>query len=177
MQFVETKLKGAYVIEPEQLCDQRGFFARTWCRREFEARGLDTRLAQCSVSFNRHIGTLRGMHYQAAPHKEVKLVRCTMGGIHDVIIDLRPESATFRQWVGEELTARNRRMMYVPAGFAHGFVTLQEETEVFYQISDFYNPESARGIRWNDPAFSIDWPLDIRVISERDRLYADFLSK
>ena len=176
MLFTETKLKEAYIIEPEKLEDERGFFARTWCRREFSERGLNPRLAQCSISFNSKRGTLRGMHYQLPPHEEVKLVRCTRGGIYDVIIDLRPYSPTFKQWFSAELTANNRRMVYVPEAFAHGFQTLSDETEVAYYISEFYAPEYARGIRWNDPAFGVQWPLEARIISQKDQSYADFRS-
>jgi dTDP-4-dehydrorhamnose 3,5-epimerase len=154
--------------------DERGFFARTWCRQEFEAHGLNSRLAQSSISFNKRRGTLRGMHYQSAPDEEAKLVRCTMGAIYDVTIDLRRDSPTFKQWVGLELTAENRRMLYIPEGFAHGLQTLTDDTEVFYQISERYAPESARGVRWNDPAFAIDWPVSVTIISERDNTYADF---
>jgi dTDP-4-dehydrorhamnose 3,5-epimerase len=175
MIFTETPLKGAYVIDPERLADERGFFARTWCRREFEAHGLDATLAQCSVSFNQKMGTLRGMHYQAAPHAEHKLVRCTTGIIYDVIVDLRPGSGTFRQWFAAELSADNRRMLYIPEGLAHGFLTLADNTEVFYQISEYYVPESARGVRWNDPAFAITWPVHPRIVSQRDSTYADFV--
>jgi len=176
MIFIETKLKGAFIIEPERMKDERGFFARTWCKREFEAHGLNSNLVQCNISFNKKRGTLRGMHYQVPPHEEAKLVRCTMGAIYDVIIDLRPDSQTFKQWISVELTAENRKMIYVPEGFAHGFLTLEDNTEVFYQMSEFYAPECARGVRWNDPAFCIKWPIDIRVISERDRQYPDFTS-
>lgn len=175
MIFTETPLKGAYVIDPERLADERGFFARTWCRREFEANGLDTELAQCSISFNQKTGTLRGMHYQIAPHAEQKLVRCTAGVIHDVIVDLRPDSASFRRWFAAELSADNRRMLYIPEGLAHGFLTLADNTEVFYQISKHYVPESARGVRWNDPAFAISWPAQPRIVSQRDSTYADFV--
>jgi dTDP-4-dehydrorhamnose 3,5-epimerase len=175
MIFTETPLKGAYVIDPERLADERGFFARTWCRREFEAHGLDTALAQCSISFNQKTGTLRGMHYQVAPHAEHKLVRCTAGVIHDVIVDLRPGSGTFRQWFAAELSADNRRMLYIPEGLAHGFLTLADNTEVFYQISEHYAPESARGVRWNDPAFAISWPAHPGIVSHRDSTYADFV--
>jgi len=174
MIFTETPLKGAYVIDPERLADERGFFARTWCRREFEAHGLNTALAQCSVSFNQKTGTLRGMHYQAAPHAEHKLVRCTAGIIYDVIVDLRPGSGTFRHWFAAELSADNRRMLYIPEGLAHGFLTLADNTEVFYQISEYYVPEGARGVRWNDPAFAISWPVQPRIVSQRDSAYADF---
>jgi dTDP-4-dehydrorhamnose 3,5-epimerase len=172
--FVPTGLPAAFVVEPERREDQRGFFARTWCAREFEARGLTTRLVQCSVSFNKRKGTLRGMHYQAAPHEEAKLVRCTMGAIHDVIIDLRPASPSYKLYVAVLLTAENRRMLYVPEGFAHGFQTLVDDTEVFYQMSEFHSPAHARGVRWDDPAFAIAWPPDDRIINDRDRSYPDF---
>jgi dTDP-4-dehydrorhamnose 3,5-epimerase len=172
--FTETKLKGAFVITPERVEDERGFFARLWCAREFEEHGLDSRLAQCSISFNKRKGTLRGMHYQLAPYEEAKLVRCTRGAIYDVVLDLRPHSATFRQWAGVSLTADNREMLYVPSGCAHGFQTLTDESEVFYQISEFYRPDAATGVRWNDAAFSIEWPLEVSVISERDSNYADY---
>jgi dTDP-4-dehydrorhamnose 3,5-epimerase len=174
MIFTETKLNGAYIIDPEKLEDERGFFARTWCRREFSEHDLNPDLAQCSISFNSKRGTLRGMHYQLPPHEEVKLVRCTRGGIYDVIIDLRPQSPTFKQWFSVELTANNRRMLYVPETFAHGFQTLADDTEVDYYISDFYAPECASGLRWNDPAFGIDWPLEARIISQKDQSYPDF---
>lgn len=175
MIFKETKLGGAFVVEPERFEDERGFFARSWSRREFEERGLDARLVECNISFNRRRGTLRGMHFQTAPHAQAKLVRCTSGAIYDVVIDLRPESATFRQWVGVELSAENRLMLFVPEGFAHGFQTLEDSTEVFYQMSACFAPECSAGVRWDDAAFSIDWPDSIeRVINERDRAYPDF---
>lgn len=162
-------------MEPEKFEDERGFFAHSWSEREFALRGLPSRLVECSISFNRKRGTLRGMHYQAAPHGQVKLVRCTMGSIYDVIIDLRPGSPTFKQWVGVELAAGNHRMLYIPKDFAHGFQTLENKTEVFYQMSDVYAPESARGVRWNDPAFGIAWPAARnRIINERDGTYPDF---
>jgi len=173
--FTETTLKGAFLIEPERLEDERGFFARTWCQREFAAQQLNSQLLQCSISFNRRKGTLRGMHYQDAPHAEGKLVRCTMGAIYDAIIDLRLDSPTFKQWTAVELTAGNRRMLYIPEGFAHGFQTLEDDTEVFYQMSEYYAPASARGIRWNDSAFGIEWPAAERTISERDQSHPDFL--
>ena len=154
--------------------DERGFFARTYCQREFEAHELTSQFVQCNTSFNKRKGTLRGMHFQASPHEEAKLIRCTRGAIFDAIIDLRPDSATFKQYVSAVLTAANGRMLYVPRRFAHGFQTLEDNTEVLYQMSEFYNPESARGVRWNDPAFRIDWPEKVEVISERDRTYADF---
>jgi len=174
MQFVETCLPGTFEIRVEPHCDERGFFARSWCQREFAQRGLNPRLVQCNISFNSRKGTLRGMHFQAPPHAEAKLVRCTRGSIYDVVIDLRAGSSTYKQWVGITLTAGNRSMFYIPEGFAHGFVTLEDETEVFYQMSDFHDPESARGVRWNDPAFGIVWPVEVEVISERDAGYAAF---
>ena len=174
MIFHETRLPGVFEIHLEPKTDERGFFARTWCQAEFEAQGLHPNLVQCSISFNNRKGTLRGMHYQAQPHAEAKLVRCTKGAIIDVAIDLRPASSTYRDWVAVILTADNRNMVYVPEGCAHGFLTLADETEVFYQMSEFYSPESARGVRWNDPAFQIVWPAAIEVISERDRTYPDF---
>ena len=177
MIFMETKLAGLYRVELERREDERGFFARSWCHDEFAAQGLDTRLAQCNISFNLRRGTLRGMHYQAEPYPEIKLVRCTMGAIYDVAIDLRPASSTFLQWEGMELTAENRRMLYIPAGFAHGFQTLTENSEVFYQMSEYYHPEAAHGARWNDPAFGITWPLPDPFLSERDRTYPDFVTE
>ncbi len=161
-------------IDLEKIDDERGYFARTWCRREFEKHGLNANLAQCSTSFNPRNGTLRGMHYQAAPYSEAKLVRCTRGAVYDVIIDLRPHSNTFRQWSALQLSAENGKMVYIPEGCAHGFLTLKEDTELFYQISDFYNPDAGRGVRWNDPAFDISWPQAVNVISERDRTYPNF---
>ncbi len=171
MLFIETKLAGVYIIELEKIEDDRGFFARTFCQREFEAHGLNPRIAQCSVSFNRRKGTLRGMHYQVAPYEESKLVRCTMGAIYDVAVDLRPDSLTHKQWMAVELTEDNRRALYIPAGCAHGFQTLVDDAEVYYQISEFYHPEVAKGIRWDDPAFGITWPLSDPILSERDRSY------
>lgn len=175
MIFTETKLKGAYIIEPEKKADERGFFARTWCQHEFEAQGLNPRLVQCNISYNARRSTLRGMHHQAAPYAEAKLVRCTRGAIHDVIIDLRPDSATYKQYVAVLLDADHHRMLYIPEGFAHGFQTLEDDTEVFYQMSVVYRPEAARGVRWDDPVFSIDWPqAECRHISDRDRNWPDF---
>lgn len=175
MVFQETNLKGVYIIEPERIEDERGFFARTWCKQEFQKCGINPNLVQCNISFNRKKGTLRGMHYQAAPCEEAKLVRCTTGAICDVIIDLRPDSETFKQWVMVELTAENRKMLYIPEGFAHGFLTLKDSTEVFYQMSEYFAPEYARGVRWNDPAFRINWPEKVVVISEKDKQYGDFV--
>ena len=175
MIFRETKLKGTYLIDPERIEDERGFFARTCCQREFESRGLCSQFVQCSISFNRIAGTLRGVHYEAPPHAEIKLVRCTAGSVYDVVVDLRPNSPTWRQWVAVELTADNRRMLYIPEGLAHGFQTLVDNTEVFYQISAFYHPEVARGVRWNDPGLGIVWPeAPRRVLSEHDANYPDF---
>lgn len=176
MIFTETKLAGAFVIELERHTDERGFFARTFCQQEFEAHGLKAEVAQCNVSFNKRKGTLRGMHYQAAPFAEAKLVRCTAGSIYDVIIDLRPASSTFKRHFGVELSAENRRMLYIPESFAHGFQTLEDDTEVFYQMAQPYSAEHARGVRWNDPAFGIEWPKGERIIIERDQNYPDFVS-
>jgi dTDP-4-dehydrorhamnose 3,5-epimerase len=172
--FEETSLEGAYLVHPELRNDERGFFARTWCQEEFETHGLNPRLVQCSISFNSRQGTLRGMHYQEAPHEEAKLVRCTMGAICDIIVDLRGNSPTFRKHLSVTLSAENRTMLYIPEKFAHGFITLAPDTEVFYQMSEFYAPESARGFRWNDPFFDIRLPVPVAVISDRDRSYPDF---
>lgn len=176
MKFLQTSIAGAFIIDIEPMLDERGFFARSWCQRELEEHGLNPHLAQCSVSYNEKRGTLRGMHFQGKPHEEVKVVRCTQGAIYDVIIDLRPESATFKKWVAVELTAENRRMIYVPPGVAHGFQSLVDRTEVFYQVSEFYYPEYSLSVRWDDPAFGIEWPpVPQRVISARDRMHPDFL--
>jgi dTDP-4-dehydrorhamnose 3,5-epimerase len=169
MKFLPTRLPGVCIVDLEKHGDDRGFFARSWCRREFEEHGLNPNLVQCSVSFNHKKGTLRGMHYQVTPHEEAKLVRCTRGSICDVAVDLRPTSPAFGKWTAEELTADNGRALYIPGGFAHGFQTLSDNTEVFYQMSEFYHPESARGVRWNDPAFGIIWPIPNPIISERDK--------
>ena len=175
MTFRETGITGAWVIEPERIEDERGFFARTWDTDEFARRGLNPALAQCSISYNRVCGTLRGMHYQAAPQEEAKLVRCTAGAVFDVVVDLRPESATFKSWYGLDLTPDNRLALYVPEGCAHGFLTLEDDSEVHYQISQFYAPTAARGIRWDDPAFGITWPGEVVVMNDRDRAYPDFV--
>lgn len=174
MTFEPTKLSGVFEVKVRPVADQRGFFARTWCRSEFEKCGLNPDLVQCSVSFNNRKGTLRGMHYQAAPHAEAKLVRCTSGAIYDVILDLRPSSPTYTQWTALMLTSDTRNMAYVPEGCAHGFLTLADNTEVFYQMSAYHAPEAARGVRWNDPTFQIIWPSPVEVISDRDRDYPDF---
>lgn len=175
MIFRPLDLDGAIVIDVEARPDPRGLFARTFCRDEFRAHGLCTEFVQCNTAWNARRGTLRGMHYQAAPRGEIKLVRCTRGAVFDVIIDLRPDSPTFRRWAGVELSADNRRALYIPDGFAHGLQTLTDDTEVFYQMSEVYVPELARGVRWNDPAFGIDWPIDPPVLSERDAACPDFL--
>jgi len=174
MIFTETKLKGAYVIDIDMLEDERGFFARSWCRREFEDHGLNPQLVQCNISFNARKGTLRGMHYQEKPHEEAKLIRCTMGSLYDIIVDIRPDSPSFKQYTGVILTPLNHRMLYVPEGFAHGFLTLEDNTEVFYQMSEFFAPGHARGFRWDDPSFGIQLPAGVEVISERDKNYPDY---
>jgi dTDP-4-dehydrorhamnose 3,5-epimerase len=174
MVFTAAGLEGAFFIDMQPLDDGRGFFARSWCRREFASHGLNSELAQSSVSFNRARGTLRGLHFQAAPHEETKLVRCTRGAIYDVIVDLRMHSGTFMRHIGVVLSADNHRALYVPEGFAHGFLTLSDEAEVLYHISQFYEPAAARGIRWNDPQFGVSWPEPVRVIADRDRTYPDF---
>jgi dTDP-4-dehydrorhamnose 3,5-epimerase len=174
MIFTATDVEGAWVVEPERHEDERGFFARTWDAAEFEERGLSTALAQCSVSYNRRRGTLRGLHYQEAPHAEIKLVRCTAGAIFDVAVDLRRDSPSFRRWFGVDLSAENRSALYVPEGCAHGFITLTDGAEVTYQISTPYAPSAGRGVRFDDPAFGIEWPGDVVVVNERDRSYPDF---
>ena len=175
MIFTETALADAWIVDPERLEDERGFFARTFDAAEFARRGLAAAFPQCSVSFNARAGTLRGMHFQAEPHQEAKLVRCTAGAVYDVIVDLRPGSPTRGRWTAVELSAANRRALYVPEGFAHGFQTLVDASEVFYQISASYEPSAARGVRWDDPAFAIAWPpAEPRILSERDRAYPDF---
>ena len=175
MIFIETKLKGAFIIEPETIEDKRGFFARICCQKEFDEHGLISHFVQCNISFNKKKGTLRGMHYQNAPYEEVKVVRCTKGAIYDVILDLRQDSITYKQWIAVELTADNHKVLYVPEGFAHGYQTLEDDTEVFYQVTQFYSPESERGIRWEEPQFGIQWPAVVeRIISEKDKNWPDF---
>lgn len=174
MTFTETPLAGAFLISIERKEDERGFFARSFCQEEFRRHGLDTRVSQCNISFNKKKGTLRGMHFQAAPHEEAKLVRCTMGEIFDVIVDIRPASKSYGKWFAARLSAGNRYMMYVPAGFAHGFQTMTNDAEVFYLMSNSYHPESARGIRWNDPALSVRWPLMDPIVSPRDKSFSDW---
>ena len=172
--FNETKLTGVFQIDIERKRDSRGFFARAWCQREFESSGLNSRLVQCSLSFNEHKGTLRGIHYQGVPFPETKLVRCTRGAIYDVVVDLRPRSATYKHWIAATLTAENRHMLYVPEQCGHGFLTLEDNTEVFYQMSESFHEDLARGVRWNDPSFQIAWPADVEMISDRDRDYPNF---
>lgn len=171
MKFLPLSLSGAFLIEPEPISDERGSFARTFCRQEFKENGLNPHLEQCSFSYNLKKGTVRGMHFQRDPHAEAKLVRCTQGKIYDVIIDLRPESSTYKKWEGVILSGANRCMLYIPEGFAHGFQTLEDNTEVFYQISSVFVPEAASGVRWNDPVFGIEWPEKVSVISQKDQLY------
>jgi dTDP-4-dehydrorhamnose 3,5-epimerase len=173
MKFVPTPVAGAFVIESEPTTDERGGFMRTWCAREAEEHGLCLAVAQCSISMNRAKGTLRGMHYQTAPAEETKVVRCLRGSIFDVIVDLRRGSSSFRRWFGAELSRDNHRAMYVPRGVAHGFLTLEDDCDVHYQISALHEPAAARGFRWNDPLFGVVWPGEVRVISERDRTYPD----
>lgn len=174
MKFNETKLSGVFEISLEPNNDERGFFARTWCAHEFGQHGLDPVVAQCNVSFNEKKGTLRGVHFQSEPYPEDKIVRCVRGAIYDVVLDLRQGSSTFKEWIGVFLTADNRRALYVPKGCGHGLLTLEDQTEVHYQMSEFYYPELSRGVRWNDPAFQIEWPNQPSIMSERDRSYPDF---
>jgi dTDP-4-dehydrorhamnose 3,5-epimerase len=174
VKFGETPVPGAFLIELEPIRDERGWFARTFCAEEFSAHGLDPAVVQCNASYNERAATLRGLHYQAEPHGEAKLVRCTRGAIYDVLVDLRPESPAFCRWAGFELTPENAQMLYAPVGTAHGFMTLADDSEVLYQMSQSYVPDAARGVRFDDPAFGIEWPAAPAVISERDRSYPDF---
>lgn len=174
MIFTETELTGAFIIDVKRQEDERGFFGRTFCQKEFEEHGLPPFVAQANVSYNIRKRTLRGMHYQTHPYEESKLVRCVRGAIHDVIIDLRKDSPTFMKWIGVDLEEGSYRMLFVPEGFAHGFITLKDQTEVIYQVSQFYTPGSEKGIRWNDAAFNIKWPLEPTVISEKDSSHEDF---
>ena len=175
MKFTELKIPGAFLVELEPRTDERGFFARSFCMREFEAHGLNPNVEQCNVSYSLQRGTLRGLHIQRAPHEETKLVRCTRGRLYDVIVDLRKESPTYCRWIGVELDADSRRAVYVPRGCAHGFQTLEPDSEAFYQVSAFYSQEFELGYRWNDPSFQIEWPLDDAVLSDRDRAHKDFV--
>ena len=174
MLFNETELKGAFIVDLEQRADNRGFFARTWCQHEFAQQGMVARIVQANMSYNIHKGTLRGMHFQNAPYMETKLVRAVRGAIYDVIIDLRADSPTYKRWIGVELTADNRRALFVPEGFGHGFQTLTDDADVMYQVSEFYTPGAEGGLRYNDPAFDIQWPLPVSVISDKDASWADF---
>ncbi|MEO1644776.1 MAG: dTDP-4-dehydrorhamnose 3,5-epimerase [Chloroflexota bacterium] len=175
MRLTETNIAGVYIIDIERISDDRGFFARSFDVATLAEHGLHTDYPQCNISFNAKRGTLRGMHYQADPHGEVKIVRCTMGRLYDVALDMRPESVTYKQWVGVELSAENHRMLYLPTGIAHGFQTLEDATEVFYMMGTVYHPQSARGVRWNDSAFSIQWrDIEPRIMSDKDRAYEDF---
>lgn len=174
MKFTETEIAGLWVIELEPARDHRGFFAPTFSEDDFRARGLESRVAECSIAFTARAGTLRGMHYQREPHGQAKLVRCTRGALYDAVIDLRPDSATWRRWFAVELTAENRRMLYIPTGLAHGYQTLDDGTEIAYQMSSPYQPGAAAGVRWNDPAFGVAWPREVTVIAERDATYPDF---
>lgn len=171
MIFSKTKLSGLFIVEPEKFEDERGFFACSWSQAEFERQGIESNLVECNISFNKRRAILRGLHYQVAPHEQAKLVRCTQGAIFDVAVDLRPDSTTRFQWVGVELSGANHRMFFIPAGFAHGYQTLTESSEIFYQMSAYYNPNSGRGVRWDDPAFGIEWPLPNPIMIERDRSY------
>jgi dTDP-4-dehydrorhamnose 3,5-epimerase len=175
MIFTETKIKGAFIIKPEFLTDDRGFFTRSFCTEEFEKQGLISSIVQCNISYNKKKGTLRGMHYQATPHEEAKIVSCTKGAIYDVALDIRKDSSTYLQWVAVELTAENFMMIYIPKGCAHGFQTLTDDTRVYYQMTEFFYPESSSGVRWNDPAFGIQWPDDKRIMSERDKEFSDYV--
>ena len=178
MIFKETCLTGAYTIELEEHGDERGFFARAWCKKEFMTQGLTSNIVQTNFAFTKKKGTIRGMHYQIAPNEEAKLMRCIKGAIHDVIIDLRPESSTYKQWLGVELSSENRKMFYVPEGFAHGYQSLTDNVETFYMVSEFYSPDSERAVRWNDSAFSIEWPITKNLtISDKDRNWPDFSEK
>ncbi len=174
MRFIETPLTNAFIIDPQLFEDSRGFFTRTFSQAEMIEHGCNPIVHECNVSFNHRAGTLRGMHFQVEPYAQSKLVRCTAGAIWDCIIDLRPPSATFKQWYGAELSARNHKLLYIPEGFAHGFITLADHTEVFYQMGNIYHPASSRGLRWNDPTFAIEWPMQPTVIHDRDAGYADF---
>jgi dTDP-4-dehydrorhamnose 3,5-epimerase len=174
MIFTETKIKGVYIIEPELLTDERGFFARSFCKEEFQKHGLDTDIVQCNISYNKKKGTLRGMHYQVPPFEEAKVVSCTKGSIYDVVVDLRRDSPTYCYWHAEELSADTYRMLFIPKSCAHGFQTLEDNCIVYYQMGEYYHPECARGIRWNDPSIRIVWPVPAMIISEKDKNYGDF---
>lgn len=174
MNFTETPIAGAYIIDVNRIGDERGYFGRLWCEQEYEQMGLVARVCQSNIGFSRQAGTLRGLHYQTAPHQEVKIVRCTRGAMYDVIVDLRPDSPSFKQWFGMELNPQNATMLYVPEGCATGYQTLVDDTEMYYLTSEFYHPESATGVRYDDPAFNIEWPLSVSVISDNDTQWPDF---
>ena len=170
MIFTETKIKGVYIIEPELLTDERGFFARSFCKEEFKKHGLETDIVQCNISYNKKKGTIRGMHYQVPPFEEAKIVSCTKGSIYDVVVDLRGDSPTYCQWVASELSEKNFKMMYIPRVCAHGFQTLEDEAIVYYQMTEFFHPECARGVRWDDPQCKIKWPnVQNRIVSDKDK--------
>ncbi len=174
MIFKKTKLNDVYIIKIEPKVDERGFFARSWCKKEFSDQGLESNYVQTNLSFNKSKGTLRGMHYQVEPYGEVKLVRCLKGSIYDVVIDLRKESSTYLGWMGVELDDKNRDMLYIPKGFAHGFLTLKDDTEIFYQMSEYYKPTAVSGLRYDDPKFNISWPIAIKQIAEKDNDWQNF---
>lgn len=174
MIFKKTKLRGAFIIEIKPINDERGFFARSWCQKEFEEYGLESAMVQANMSYSKVRGTLRGLHYQVSPHEEAKLIRCTHGAIYDVIIDLRADSPTYKESIGVELSAKNHKMLYVPEGFAHGYLTLEDDVEASYQVSQFYTPGAEKGIRWDDPEFGIQWPIPIKAISEKDKQHRNF---
>ena len=174
MKFHPTPIEDVFIVDVEPIEDSRGFFARAWCSREFQKKGLKNTIAQCNVSFNYKKGSVRGMHYQLPPYEEVKMVRCISGAIFDVVIDLRKDSSTYKKWFGAELSATNYKMLYVPEGFAHGYQTLEKDSVVFYQVTEYYQPGAERGVRWDDPAFNIEWPLTLSEISDKDKSYPDF---
>lgn len=174
--FTETILKGAFIIEVKRLEDERGFFGRAWCKKEMDDHGLNANAVQANVSYNKVKGTLRGMHFQVAPYSETKMVRCTSGAIYDVIIDIRPESPTFKKWFGIELTEENFKMLYVPEGFAHGFITLKDHSSVHYMVTEYYTPGAEGGLRYNDPSFNIEWPMQPVIVSEKDKNHPLFKS-
>jgi len=175
MIFTETKLKGSYIIEPEKLEDERGFFARTWDKKVVKEMGLDSEILQSNISFNKKKGTLRGMHFQIEPYEESRLVRCTKGRIYDVIVDLRTNSKTFKNWFSVELSSLNHKILYIPKGFAHGFQTLEDDSEVYYEMSQIFSSDHSRGFRWDDSSFNIKWPMEVLVISEKDREHKAFV--
>lgn len=175
MYFTETKLKDAFIVDLRKLEDERGFFARVFCQNEFKEHGMEPAVVQANLSYNKIKGTLRGLHFQKAPYEETKFVRCTRGALYDVIVDLRPDSETYLQWIGVELTGDNYQMLFVPGGFAHGFQTLEDDTEAFYMVSEFYTPGAEGGVRYNDPIFNIEWPLEVTTMSEKDQNWPDFV--